>query len=93
MIREPLVASDTPATSPNPQQSTPPAAWIAIVSASIFLALAFYHAFLMRKWKAWFSWTFVTASVVQCLSLVANAYDLAYPASVPWSALEGVVFP
>lgn len=92
MIREPLTPSDA-STTPGPTQPAPRSVWLAISFAALFFLVAIYHGFLMFRTNAWFTWTFLAASTLQCLSLVANAYDMGYPASAAWYTLEGVVFP
>lgn len=93
MIREPLSPSDASPAAPRPKQTAPATVWVAIGFAALFLLLAIYHSFLLLRTKAWFTWTLVAASITQCLSLIANTYDMAYPASAAWYVLEGVVFP
>ena len=86
MIREPLAPSDASLAAPSPEKTAPATVWVAISFAALFLLLAIYHSFLLLRTKAWFTWTLVAASITQCLSLIANAYDMAYPASAAWYA-------
>jgi hypothetical protein len=94
MFREPLAPSDE-VQDQNliSHESEVASARAALVFSILYILIAFYQLFLMIRRKAWCTWTLVAASTLQNISMVAHAYDMTYPDSIPWSVAEGLIYP